>query len=81
MRNFHHLSYHLRSIDEVLNKTEQTFRDPNLLIDSIRELNLKQIETIKTIQSKLVEMVQVKEDLKASNEFKPYLSFSKDLFG
>ena len=42
---------------------------------------LKQQEAIAAVQLNLNKMSQVKEDLKSSNEFKPYLSFSKDLFG
>ena len=74
-------SIEIKSIDEDLNATEETFRDPNLLIESIREMNLKQKNAIDSIQLKLNEMSQVNEDLKASNEFKPYLSFNQDLFG
>ena len=74
-------SIEIKSIVEDLNATEETFRDPNLLIESIREMNLKQKNAIDSIQLNLNEMSQVNEDLKASNQFKPFLSFNQDLFG
>ena len=74
-------SFEIKSLDQELNETEETFRDLNLLIETIREMNLKQNEAINSIQSKLNEMVELKEHLKASNEFTPFLSFNKDLFG
>ena len=43
----------IKSIDEELNETEETFRDANLLIESIRELNLKQKKAIYTIKFQL----------------------------
>ena len=63
------------SVDDELKEMEKTFRNPNLLIESIKEMHLKQEETISIIQSNINEMSQVRENLKTSNEFKPNLSF------
>ena len=60
---------------------EETFRDPNLLIDSIKGMISKQQERIKAIQVKLNEMNQIKEHLKASNKFIPNVSFDQKSFG
>ena len=74
-------AFDIKSLDEDLKAFEEKLRDPQLLIESIREMHLKQQKTIETMQFKLNEMSQVKKNLKTSNEFKPNLSFSKDLFG
>ena len=44
-------------------------------------MQLKLKEAIKTIQSKCNEINQIKEEIKASNEFRPNLSFDTVLFG
>ncbi len=44
-------------------------RNPNLLIQSIKEMQQRHEESLKEIQSKLNEINQVKVDLKATNEF------------
>ena len=74
-------SYEIKSTENDLNKLEQTFQDPNLLIETIREMCQKQTESLKTIHSIMDEVSQVEEFIKASNQFKENLSFSKDLFG
>ena len=74
-------SFEAKSVENYLKELEETFRDPNLVIESIEKLQFKQQEAIAKIQPHLNEMVLIKEDLKASNEFKPFLSFNKDLFG
>ena len=76
-------SFEIKSYDEYLKEVEETFRDPKLLIKSIKGIYQKQEKTIATIQSTLKVMNHVKEDLKASNKFKPNVSFSfeKNLFG
>ncbi len=53
---------------------EETFRNPNLLIETIIEMQRKQDESLREIQLKLNEINQVKDNLKASNEFQPNLS-------
>jgi hypothetical protein len=64
---------------------EETFRQPNLLIETIREMQQKQDESLKDIQLKLNEINQVEDDLIATNEFQPNLSLfnqnSTSLFG
>jgi hypothetical protein len=74
-------SFDNKSLDEDLNEIEQAFRNPNVVIASIQEIELKQQKAIEDIQSKLNEMNQVKVNIKRTNEFKPNASFSKDLFG
>jgi hypothetical protein len=63
-----------KSLDKDLEEIEETFRQPNLLIETIREMQQKQEESLKEIQSKLNEINQVKVDLKAKNEFEPNLT-------
>jgi hypothetical protein len=53
---------------------EETFRDPNLLIESIKDMQRKQDESLKDIQLKLNETKEVNYHLKAANFFKPILS-------
>ena len=73
--------FEIKSLDEELKEIEETFRNPNILLKALEEMNLKQKESIDTLKLKLDEMVQVKEYLKAWNEFKPNLTFDKQLFG
>ena len=63
-----------QSLANELNEIEETFRNPNLLIETIEDMQQKQEESLNGIQSKLNEMNQVKDKLKATNEFKPKLS-------
>ena len=58
-----------KSLDKDLEEIEEYFRNPNLLIQSIKEMQQRQEESLKEIQSKLNEINQVKVDLKATNEF------------
>ena len=73
--------FEIKNVDEKLNASEVKFRDPNLLIESIQEINLKQKESIDKIQSNLNEIRQINEHLKSNNEFKPSMYFNQDLFG
>jgi hypothetical protein len=52
-----------------LEEKEEYFRNPNLLIQSIKEMQQRQEESLKEIQLKLNEINQVKVDLKAANKF------------
>jgi hypothetical protein len=74
-----------KRLKDELNEMEETFRNPNLLIESIRDMQQKQEESLKDIQLKLNEMNQVKDNLKATNGFQPNLSlfnqYSSCLFG
>jgi hypothetical protein len=63
-----------KSLDKELEEIEEFFRNPNLLIQSIKDLQQRQEESLKEIQSKLNEINQVNVDLKATNEFKPNLT-------
>jgi hypothetical protein len=73
--------FEIQSIGEDLKEVAETFRDPQLLFKTIEEMNLKQQGAISMIQSNLNKMNQVKDDLKASNQFEPNLNFNKDFFG
>ncbi len=53
---------------------EETFRDPNILIQSIKEMQRRQEESLKDIQSKLNQIKEVNLHLKATNFFEPNLS-------
>jgi hypothetical protein len=68
-------------VEESLRGVEELFRDPNLLIESIREMQRKQEKAVADIKVKLNEMSYVREHLKASNEFRANFSFSQELFG
>jgi hypothetical protein len=74
-------SFETISLEQSLNETEETFRDPNLLIESIREMQRQQEEAIGELKMKLNVQSQVKDELIDMNEFKPNLSFSQDSFG
>jgi hypothetical protein len=60
-----------KSLVDELAGVEETFRDPNLLIQSIKEMQEKQEESLKDIQLKLNEIKEVNYHLKATNEFMP----------
>ncbi len=74
-------SFETTSLEQCFNKTDELFRDPNLLIESIREMQLQQEKTIAELKSNLDEQSQVKDKLMLKNEFKPNVSFSPDSFG
>jgi hypothetical protein len=74
-------SFETNSVEQALKETEESFRDPNLLIESIRDMQRQQEKTIEELKSKLDEQSQVKDNLIRMNEFKPNLSFSQDSFG
>jgi hypothetical protein len=74
-------SFETKSIEASLKETENTFRNPNLLIESIREMQREQEEEMVELKLKLDEQSQVKDNLMSMNEFKPNLSFSQDSFG
>jgi hypothetical protein len=74
-------SFETTTLEQSLKETEETFRDPNLLIESIRDMQRQQEEAIAELKLKLDEQSQVKDHLIEMNEFKPNLSFSQDSFG
>jgi hypothetical protein len=63
------------------NILNETFRDVNLLISSINQLQLKQDDDVSRLKSNLNEICQLKTFMTKSNDFKPNLSFSRDSFG
>jgi hypothetical protein len=69
------------SLEQSLNETEESFRNPNVLIESIRDMQRQQEEAISELKLKLNEQSQVKDELTRMNEFKPNVSFSQDSFG
>ena len=62
------------SLEEKSNELEESFRYPNLLIESIKEMQRKQDESLKDIQLKLNQIAKVKDILMETNKFKPNLS-------
>jgi hypothetical protein len=62
-----------KSIEIQLSILEDTFRNPNLLIKTIKEMQKKQEKSLKDIQLKFNEIKELKDYLKASNEFKSNL--------
>jgi hypothetical protein len=73
-------SFETKSIELSLKETEESFRNPNLLIESIREMQRKQEEAIAVLKLKMDEQSQVKDNL-IMNQFNPNLTFSQDSFG
>jgi hypothetical protein len=63
-----------KSLENELNQIEYTFRDTNLLIQTLLEMQRKQEESLNEIQLKLHEMNQVKDNLKSIPEFQSNLS-------
>jgi DNA repair exonuclease SbcCD ATPase subunit len=60
---------------------DETFRDVNLSIESIKELKSKQDETVSSIKSKINEIDQWKKVVIKLNDFDANLSFNRDSFG
>jgi hypothetical protein len=67
------------SLEDKLTEIEETFRNPNLLIQTIKEMQQKHEESLKEIQSKLNQMTKIKDNLEATNEFKPNSSFLRQV--
>jgi hypothetical protein len=65
---------HNQSFEKQLHELEDTFRNPHLLIETIKQMQRNQEETLNGIQMKLNQMNQVKDNLEATNGFKPNLS-------
>jgi hypothetical protein len=70
-----------KTLEIEIKETEEAFRNPTLLIESIKEMQRNQENAVEMIKLKLDELRQANDQLKASNEFKANLSFSQDLFG
>jgi hypothetical protein len=78
IKEFQVEAYDLEKEKNILN---ETFRDVNLLISSINQLQTKQYEAASKMKSNLSEISQMKTFLTKSNDFKPNLSFNRDSFG
>jgi hypothetical protein len=63
-----------KPLEHELNQIEETFRHPNLLFESIKEMQQKQKESLNDIQIKLNKTNQLKVLLKLLNTFIPNLS-------
>jgi hypothetical protein len=63
-----------KSLEHDLNQIEETFRHPNVLIQTIKELHCKKEDSLKEIQLKLNQMTIVKDHLEATNYFQPTFS-------
>jgi hypothetical protein len=74
-------SFETKFLEQSLKETEESFRDPNLFLDSIRDTLRQQEEAIDELKLKLDEQGQVKDELIRMNDFKPNLIFSPDSFG
>ena len=74
-------SFETKSLEQSLKETEETFRNPNILIQSILEMQRQQEESISELKLKLNEQSQVKHILINFNEFTPNVSLSKNSFG
>jgi hypothetical protein len=74
-----------KSLEAELSKIEETFRNPNLLIQTIREMQRNQEESLKSIQFKLNQMAKIKDNVMETHFFMPNLSSfdqnSTSLFG
>jgi hypothetical protein len=73
IKEFHVEVYDLEKEKKILN---ETFRDVNILISSINQLQVKQDEAVSRIKSNLNEISQMKTFMTKSNDFKPNLSCS-----
>jgi len=69
------------NLEKEKNILDETFRDVNLLISSIKQLQVKQDEAVSRLESNLSEISQMKTFMTKSNDFKPNLSFNRDSFG
>jgi hypothetical protein len=60
---------------------EEAFRDPNILLEEIREIHEKHEKSISDIKSMLNEINHVKDHLKATNQFRKNFSMNQESFG
>jgi hypothetical protein len=74
-------SFETKSLEHSLKETEETFRNPNVLIESIRKMQSKQTKAIEDLILKLDEQSEERADILCMNEFKPNVQFSQDSFG
>jgi hypothetical protein len=60
---------------------EEKFRQPNLSLQSLKQLQVNQNDLISEIKSKQQEIVKIKENLNENIQFTPNLIFVKETFG
>jgi hypothetical protein len=70
-----------KTLELEIKETEEAFRNPTILIESIKEMQSKQKDALEMIKVKLDKLRQANDHLKESNQFKANLSFSQDSFG
>jgi hypothetical protein len=70
--------FQTKSIDLDLDEIRETFRNPNLLTGTVREMQRNREASLNEIRSKQNELSQQTEHLKESNEFKPNELFNHD---
>jgi hypothetical protein len=70
-----------KTLEIEIKETEKAFRNPTILIESIRGMQRKQEDTVEMINLKINELSKANDHLKALNEFKANLSFSQNSFG
>jgi hypothetical protein len=68
-------------LDLEIKSLNESFRDVNLSISSLKQLQSKEYEAIACVKSKLNSLSHLKSHLIKSNDFKPNLSFEHDSFG
>ena len=68
-----------KSLENELNQIEETFRRPNLLIQTIQEMQRKHEQSLNEIQMKLNATTLIKDHLEATNEFKPNSLFLRQV--
>jgi hypothetical protein len=73
-------SFETTSLEQNLKETEESFRNPNLLTESIRDMQRQQEDALAELKLKLDEQSQAKDILINMNEFKPK-SITQDSFG
>jgi predicted component of viral defense system (DUF524 family) len=61
--------------------SDETFRNPKIVIESVMEIHLKHEKTMTDIKTALHEMNQTRDYLKRSNIFKPSSTFDQNSFG
>ena len=73
--------FNAKTLGEDLKELEDTFRNPKLLIESIREAQIKQEEAVLRLKLNLNELRKVKKHLETFNDFKANLCFNQESFG
>jgi hypothetical protein len=64
-------SFETSSLEQSLKEIEETFQNPNLSIESIRDMQRQQDETISRLKFKLNEQSKVKVNLVKKNQLTP----------